>query len=99
MQAPRYLCSQLVRLLVDGRAQWANLEEIWSGGAMLECEEPVATGAAARLFSESAALDGHVVKVNSDEFGWHVEMAFAEATPWSPELWRPEHLLDPGTLT
>ena len=99
MQAPRYLCSQLVRLQVDGHVQWANLEEIWLGGALLECEKPVATGATAKLFSECAALDGHVVKVGNDEFGWQVELAFAEATPWSVEMWRPEHLLDPGTLT
>jgi len=102
MDTPRYLCSQLVRLWIsgasDGGEQWANLEEIWNSGAVLECEEAVDTGAMARMSSEEVSFEGRVTAVEQHEFGWRVELAFSPPALWSIEQWRPEHALDPNTL-
>ena len=96
---PRYLCSHMVRLKVgDNPGRWANLEEIWSDGAVLECEEDIRSGEPARISCEGAFFAGHVTAVERHEFGWKVEIRFLPATPWSIEQWRPEHALDPASL-
>jgi len=98
MATPRYLCSELVRLVTDGRGQWVNLEEIWAEGAVLACEEEVGPGAPARISTDEVSFEGAVTAVERDEFGWRVEIAFSADTPWSIERWRPEHALDPDSL-
>jgi hypothetical protein len=102
MDTPRYLCSQLVRLLISDssghREQWANLEEIWSSGAVLECEEEVASGSSAKISCDEVTFAGRVAAVERHVFGWTVEMAFSPLTPWTIERWRPEHALDPNAL-
>lgn len=98
MDAPRYLCSQLVRLVSGDREQWVNLEEIWNGGAVLECEEEIGNGAPATISTDEISFEGHVTAVERNEFGWTAEMAFSPLTPWTIELWRPEHALDPAAL-
>ena len=98
---PRYLCSHLVRLLVFGpRAteQWANLEEIWCSGAVLECEEKIAGGTLVKISAGDVSFSGCVTAVEGHEFGWQVEITFSPLTPWTIERWRPEHALDPATL-
>lgn len=94
----RYLCSQLATLTIGGQPQCVNIEEIWGTGVVLECESPVADGAPASLAVESVIFEGHVADVRKDEFGWRVGMEFSAATPWLPENWKPEHLLDPAAL-
>jgi len=94
----RYLCSQLATLTIDGQAQWVNIEEICETGVILECETPVAAGVSAMLTAEEAAFQGRVLDARQDEFGWRAEMEFSPETPWSPERWRPDHLLDPAAL-
>jgi hypothetical protein len=98
MTTPRYLCSQLVKLVAEGREQWVNLEEIWREGAVLDCEEGVAVGAAARLSCNGAAFEGRVAGADCGETGWRVEITFSALTPWSIEQWRPEHALNPAEL-
>ncbi len=98
MEIPRYLCSQLATLTIDGHAQWVNIEEIWETGVILESEAGVTAGRQASLSVESASFQGHLNDVQQEEFGWRVEMEFSSETPWSPEQWRPDHLLDPAVL-
>jgi len=98
MSTPRYLCSHLVRLRADDREQWVNLEEIWSDGAVLECEEKVAENALVRISSEDQLFVGTVTGVKQNEIGWTVEVALSPQTPWSIEKWLPEHALDPAKL-
>ena len=98
MSTPRYLCSHLVRLLVDDREQWVNLEEIWGDGAELGCEEEVGRGALALILSEGLSFEGRVTEVEREETGWRVEVSFSPLTPWSIEQWLPEHALDPAKL-
>lgn len=98
MAAPRYLCSQLVRLIAGDREQWVTLEEIWRNGAVLECEEAVPAGVSAGITAPGVVFSGHVAAVEPHEFGWRVEFEFSPLTLWSPDLWLPEHALDPGRL-
>jgi hypothetical protein len=94
----RYLCSQLAILAIDGQVQWVNIEEIWETGVILESEAEVTAGMPASLSVESAAFLGRLSDVRREEFGWRAEMEFSPETPWSPEQWRPDHLLDPAVL-
>jgi hypothetical protein len=65
---------------------------------VLECENEVRCGALARISSGDASFEGHVTAVEREEFGWRVELALSELTPWSIEQWRPDHAFDPDTL-
>jgi hypothetical protein len=102
MNPQRYLCSQLVALK-NNREESAvtivvNLEEIWSNGAVLESEEPVEQGAMVEIRCGEAFFAGRIVQVEHHEVGWRLEMEFSPLTPWSPEHFRPKHLLDVSKL-
>ncbi|HEY3825131.1 MAG TPA: hypothetical protein VGL82_11265 [Bryobacteraceae bacterium] len=98
MNPQRYLCSHLVALKNNSRAPavnlFANLEEIWCTGAVLEAEEPVEMGAKIELRGGSATFVGHVVQVERHELGWRLEVEFSPLTHWSVEKFAPQHLLD-----
>lgn len=98
METRRYLCSQLATLTLGGQAQWVNIEEIWETGVILESEAEVPGGTQGSLSVDGASFQGRVGEVRQEEFGWRVEMEFSPETPWSPERWRPDHLLDPAAL-
>jgi|SRR6185312_1640913 len=99
MSSPRYLCSHLVRLVVSGQPeQWVTLEEIWDGGAVLECETEVEPGAPAMILADEISFAGRIADVKKHEFGVQAEMTFSPATRWTIEQWRPKHALDPKTL-
>ena len=98
MDAARYLCSHLVRLVTDGGEQWVNLEEIWTTGAVLNCEQPAPLGVAVTFFAERALFAGLVTDVQQDELGWRVEMLFSPDNLWSPERWHPNHAVNPNDL-
>jgi hypothetical protein len=98
MAARRYLCSELVFLESEETRVVVNLEEIWAGGAVIECETPVEPGARLRLLAGKHTFWGTVVLVESHEFGCRAELEFSPMTPWKPEEYSPQHLLDPGTL-
>jgi hypothetical protein len=100
MTPQRFLCSQLVAL-TDGSSETAgdrivNLEEIWVTGAILEAETTVMRGAPVELRCGPAVFRGRVVEVEPHEFGFRVEVEFSPKTPWRPEEFRPDHLLDPS---
>lgn len=78
--------------------QWVNLEEIWSDGAMLECDSEVALGASATIFADEVSFSGRITAVELHEFGCQAEITFSPANRWSIEKWRPEHAFDPNTL-
>ena len=94
----RYLCSQLVTLLWSGQSRVVNLEEIWRDGAVLECDESVPSGIHAEMRTETGTFAGIVSNVEEHDSGWRVELEFSPLTPWSPDRFRPEHLLDPSEL-
>jgi hypothetical protein len=98
MNSQRYLCSHLVALKNNSRAPavnlFANLEEIWATGAVLEAEEPVDVGTNLELRGGAATFVGHIVQVERHELGWRLEVEFSSMTPWSVEKFAPQHLLD-----
>lgn len=98
---PHYLCSHLVRLRIsdaDATEQWANLEEIWGSGAVLECEEDVNPGTTAKISADNVSFSGRVTATERHEFGWRIEITFSPLTPWTIERWSPEHALNLATL-
>ncbi len=94
MSGRRYLCSELVAIKVNSVETKVNLEEIWRNGAVLESEEPIEEGARVEMRSGTAFFAGKVTEVERHEFGWRVDVEFSPLTPWSPDRFRPQHLLD-----
>ena len=98
MGAHRYFCSELVFLEASETRAVVNLEEIWTTGAVIESETPVESGLRFRLRAGSHTFWGQAIMVEPHEFGWRVEVEFSPMTPWKPEEYSPQHLLDPSTL-
>ena len=107
MTPQRFLCSQLVSLSEHSTSEYSpetagerlvNLEEIWCGGAILEAETAVAPGALVELRCGGAVFRGRILEVQPHEFGWRFEVEFSPNTPWRPEEFRPDHLLDPSAV-
>src|ERR1700742_606389 len=98
MDAPRYLCSELVILKRGARETVVNLEEIWISGAVVESEEPLETGESVQIRAGTVRLSGTVSAVEQHEFGWRSEIQFSPLTPWRIDAFRPQHLLDPEEL-
>lgn len=99
MTNSRYLCSDLLK--IRGPGGWrgfANLEEIWNTGAILEAEEPIPAGQKLLLRNAAGKIWGEVVKVEAHEFGFRVELAFFRCRNWTPEVFRPRHLFNPDSL-
>src|ERR1700722_8373926 len=98
MNSGRYLCSQLVALRNNSVESVVNLEEIWTGGAVLESEEAVEEGAQVEIRCGPAFFSGRVIQVELHEYGCRFEMEFSPLTRWSLEKFQPLHLLDPSKL-
>jgi hypothetical protein len=94
MSAQRYLCSELVTLKMNSVDSTVNLEEIWQDGAAFESEDQIGEGVRVELRCGSAFFAGKVTQVERHEFGWRVEVEFSPLTPWNPEQFRPQHMLD-----
>jgi len=94
MNAPRYLCSDLVTLRIGAAESTVNLEEIGRTGAAIESEDPIVDGVKVEVRCGSVFFCGKVTQVERHEFGWRVEIEFSPLTPWSPEQFRPLHMLD-----
>ena len=94
----RYLCSELVVLKYDGAETTVNLEEIWDDGAAIEMDNGVAAGQKVELLCGETRLPAKITLAAKHDFGWRVEMQFAPGTKWTPEVFRPQHMLDPQDL-
>jgi hypothetical protein len=98
MNFQRYQCSHLVALRSNSAESVVNLEEIWKSGAVLESEDPVEEGARVEIRSETAFFAAQIVQVERHDFGWRFEVQFSPMTPWNPQRFQPEHLLDLSEL-
>jgi hypothetical protein len=94
MSAPRYLCSDLVTLRIGAAESTVNLEEIGRDGAAIESEDPIVDGVKVEVRCGAVFFSGKVTEVERHEFGWRAEIEFSPLTPWSPEQFRPRHMLD-----
>lgn len=97
--APVYLCSELVNVRYTGNnrsyaATTANLEEISHYGASLSLERPLRTGAAVEIVIQGQILRGRVSSWSCDELGYTTWVEFDSDSQWSPERFRPRHMLD-----
>jgi hypothetical protein len=96
MNAPHYLCSELVTLRIKSTASIVNLEEIWREGAILESEDAVEDGVAVGMQCGNVLFAGRVMQVERHELGWRIEVEFSPETHWSQERFQPQHMLDIG---
>lgn len=100
-----WLCSELVTVeWVDGsgaaRTQVANLEEIWSQGAILDAEELVAGGTALRLSPESCQDELHatVSECRRSATGFALSVDFHAGSEWSPDRFPLSHAVNSREL-
>ncbi len=98
LKPARYLCSHLVTLRSGETTAVVNLEEIWESGAVLECEKRPDESGPAEIRCEGITFCGRLTRVEQHEFGWRAEMEFSPLTPWSPERFQPDHMLNPADL-
>lgn len=98
----RYLCSELVAVYTNNGESVVNLEEIWTTGAVLECEDPMEAGSSIEVKGGAVRFHGTVTNVELHDFGCRVEVEFSPLTPWNLESFTPQHLVDvsgvPGSL-
>ena len=100
--AVRYLCSHLVRVLIDGSTQpgrTANLEQIDPFEAVVALEEPLPTQVEVSLRSGAVAIPAYVDLCRRRETDYEAVLVFRDGYRWSPELWAPDHLLSVGAKT
>jgi hypothetical protein len=98
MYVMRYLCSELVVLQRGDDQATVNLEEIWTDGAAIETDDVLAMGEMVELQCGGNRFPAIITLVAKHEFGCRVEMDFAEGVTWKPEIFHPQHMLDPQTL-
>ena len=75
-----------------------NLEEIWETGAVIESDEPLQMDSAVEIRCAPAFFAGRVIEVEKHEYGWRIELHFSPLTPWNPDKFRPQHMLDAAKL-
>src|ERR1700722_10423981 len=98
------LCSEILNLHLKPKAGRereieANLEEIWSTGALLLMDVRVPLTSAMWFTAGDRKFRG---KVTARRFlkglGYYVEVRFASNSYWSEQKYRPQHLLNPLVL-
>jgi hypothetical protein len=103
-QKHSHTCSDLITVHLqtsDGREEKlvAILEDISASGARLQLERPIPTHTGIRMVCSSCEahceFGGQVVDSHfHDGIGYFTEVVFKPGTVWSPEQYRPKHLLD-----
>ena len=100
-----WLCSELVTVVwADGpgaaRTQVANLEEIWSQGAILDAEEFVPGGTGLRLSAESNRDELHatVSECRRSATGFALSVEFHAGSEWSPDRFPLAHAVNSREL-
>jgi hypothetical protein len=91
-----FLCSHLVNLRWNGREAFANLERISRGTATVNSDEPLPVGTPVAIRAEDCELTGTVSRCVLEMSGHEIDVVLAQ--PWSPEIFTPEHLFDPGVM-
>ena len=104
----RHFCSNLVavQLLEHGdtiREVIGNLEEISTSGASVNVEQAVDTGLALRIICSglygTVEFLGQVVDSQHDAHtGYHLQIEFSPGSQWSPEVFRPKHMIRVSSL-
>jgi hypothetical protein len=97
-QEERSLCADLLKVRWKtesgaSRMEYATLEDISSGGACLQLEEPIPPGTPLVLFYPSGSYRGRVKYCDSREGIHLIGMEFDPGYRWSRRQYKPSHLL------
>ncbi len=99
----RQLCSDLIevhRELEDGSEETTTvvLEDVSRSGACLQAETPIQENSRLRLICSDLELRGEVrYCLHRKGEGYFVGVEFEPGDQWSPDKYRPAHLLEPWT--
>ena len=101
------LCSELLNLHLQprrgsdrrGRKLKANLEEIWSTGALLLTESRIRKFTSLSFVGGGRTFHAEVIaETLLSELGYFVEVRFRPDCKWSQRAYRPQHLFNPLVL-
>ena len=98
------LCSEILDLYLQprvgrGRKLTANLEEIWSSGALLRTDARIREFTSLWFVGGGCKFRGEVISgALSEGLGYFVEMRFHQDCRWSARKYRPQHLFNPLVL-
>ena len=92
------MCSDLIRVHVEGVERVANLEDISPSGACLLFEQPIAEGSRISLQLGPTVFTGEVRYAIHNQIGYFAGVRFDTGQKWSRKIYRPKHLLDPTRL-
>ncbi len=96
------MCSHLVRLVFLGESQlseMALLEEISPDRAVVGVETAYRPESAITITADDFEIRSRVVECRAREKDFCLELRFDQGIRWSPELWRPDHLYLPGSMS
>jgi hypothetical protein len=96
--AERWWCSHLVTITGptgNASSQTVNMENISAGGACIAADTPFDIGDRLKLHTEGfeTAVTVAYCNVRLDDFA--VGLSFENGFRWSPDVWKPDHLLRP----
>jgi hypothetical protein len=99
----RLLCAELVELVWQPesgkqRRSIANLEDISLCGACVQFEREIRPGTPIAINYGDGELLGTVRYCLNKEFGYFLGIELNEASRWSSQHYKPQHLLDPREL-
>lgn len=93
---PRYLCSDLVKLVAEGaQPVTVILENISASEACVQSDSAVPEGARVELICRDTRLTGAVRSCLPRDDAYFVDIVFDAGSQWSMEKYKPRHLLDP----
>jgi hypothetical protein len=100
---PRFLCSDLVRLLwSDGprreRDETVVLENISASGACVQSAVSVAENTRVRMVCGNREFRGYVRSCYWRDDGYFIGITFDADSKWSKSKYQPKHLLDPSEV-
>jgi hypothetical protein len=96
----RMLCADVVdvRWSDFDHSEAVNLEDISASGACLLCQWPIALSTPLRISYPNGELTGTVRYCQLQDVGYLVGVQFDAGCQWSPQTYRPQHLLNPREL-
>lgn len=96
---PRYMCSELVKIVTPGAdgplaEAVANLEDISPSGACVQLEEAIRVGTEIEIVCSACRLKGKVRYCRFVEIGYDVGVELVPRAAWDRRRFEPDHLLD-----
>lgn len=95
----RMLCSDMVEVFYRDetghpRRALANLEDISISGVCLQVDKPIPLDTTVHINHPKGVLEGSVRYCLFQEIGYFLGVQLSPGCRWSPEAYRPQHLLD-----